>query len=362
MLRIHWWDVSKDRKADGLLLPPNSSVKLKSQHHPDKPVGYDVYELVPKVFHKLRGDREVKFTYSDSFPDPSDQADANSGSAASPVSVFWSDEFALRGPLGKQVGEVTYVPKLDGCDADNQEAFKVYCGHLAIKELRRGKHNKLATAPTLPPHLGGVKLGEISSEADWSALYEAFAAVDPRVEVSLLQGAALLDHLDAAAGRYIDTTQASSPFAEILSGDAATYFAGLPLSADSLSATADLGPDLPPLRIEVGVPASDDLRAAFSVKILDTEHGYEAVTDPVFLTAVRGKIIATDLSVRLLSEQSLTTLASLASANGSLVNFAQQAGSTVPEIWDRVVAATEELGAASVREAVGFVASALAIA
>jgi hypothetical protein len=353
VLRIHWWDVRKGKKADGRLLPRDSAVMLRSQHHLDRPVGYYVYELVPKVFHKLRGDKRVKYTHSDAFPSDPER----------PTSVFWSEEFGLSGPGGDQVGEVVYEPKLEDCNSDNQEGFKVRCGNLSIQELLHGKRTVLEAQPTLASHLAAAKLGKASKEADWLAIYEAYAVVDPKVEISLLQGDALLRQLNTASGRYLDRDGPGEPllFAESLSEAVLSYFAGLPLSDGPSTATGELDA-IRPLRIEVGVPTASDLRGAFSVKVLDEEHGHIAISAPVFLTAVRGEIIATDIPAEMLSDQSLATLASLVDASGNVVTLAQREGATMQETWDRVVMATDELGAGTVEDAVALVASVMAIA
>ena len=129
-----------------------------------------------------------------------------------------------------------------------------------------------------------------------------------------------------------------------------------PLPMEEESVTRSLEPAAP-LKIAVWAPRSDNLRAAFSVVIADPETDQTVVADPVFLTSIRGEIIATDLPLELLRDESQEILTLLDDARGSASKLSARLDSSMRETWERVVAATEELGTANVGEAVNFVAS-----
>lgn len=76
---IHWWDVSKSGLADGNLRSPNTPLRLRSEHHYQPPVSYEIYRLPPKWLRKLCKSKWV--------------TTIGAGvAAAPPSSVYWSTE------------------------------------------------------------------------------------------------------------------------------------------------------------------------------------------------------------------------------------------------------------------------------
>lgn len=336
------------------------------------------------------------------------------------ASVYWSEEWPLAGP-GNQTGEAVYQPQLEGHISFPVEAFKVRCAYVFVSKVQHSAAADFRLKPAAGSSSVNVSLGEASQTAGSVTVFEAAAPIDPRVEISLLQGSALLRHLqelslafaiqaprplvqpstlqaavekaEAAlesqrmrlrkrglgrqgqseinetnpvrrmreladwieAERIASEASASGHFLEMLSGAAATYFAGAPLP-DRGSPFACLLDPARPLRIEVGAPQSDDLRAAFSVVVRDLEGGYTTITDPVFLTSVHGQVIATDLPVELVSDIAMSDLKAAADAGGDIASLAQSLGRSKVETWYHLVRATQELGAASVDEAIDFAA------
>jgi hypothetical protein len=113
-----------------------------------------------------------------------------------------------------------------------------------------------------------------------------------------------------------------------------------------------------PLWIEVGSPAAEDLRVAYSVSVRNVDDGTVVTSDPVFHTAIGGQVIATDLPSELLSLDARDILGALAEVALNVQQLAAEQGQTVPEVWKSVVAATMELGAPSVEAAATLVQAA----
>jgi hypothetical protein len=78
------------------------------------------------------------------------------------------------------------------------------------------------------------------------------------------------------------------------------------------------------------------------------------VTPPVFVTEVEGRIVATDLPPKLLSDSSASVLRALASVNGNVEYLAARVERSVRWVWDDAVSASEELRATSVDDAVAL--------
>jgi hypothetical protein len=337
--------VAKGCQADGGRLAPKAKVRIRSEHHRETPQGYDVFELVPKVFHRWRGDRRDHATHLNAVPNGA--ADLNS--------VFWSDtDWELPGPRN-QKGEARYQAQFDAASDPRVpvEAFVIRCSTLFIDRLQHSRSASATLAPTVVDAETTASLGTVGGGLGSVTTYRAYAPVDPEVEVSLLQGAELALHLTDMASSFADEHATVGDFQELLRGDTAAYFAGQPLPAAPEPIVRHLGPTKP-VEITVGAPASDDLRAAFAVVVTDTGTGATTVSEPLFLTSIRGSIIATDMPLALLSDESTAVLAALDETNRDIGALASIYATTPEAVWDHVVAATVELGAASVDEAAAF--------
>lgn len=325
-------------------MPPRSKVRLRSKHHLVPPPGYQVSELVPKFLHRWRGDREVLVVpHLDAVPDHT--ADLNS--------VYWSEEFELPGPRNQE-RESRYKPRFAGGFDPGfpVEAAEIRCCGLFIDEMQR---RRLAQAHLVPAvsHAGTkAALGKVGGEYGSVTTYRAETPVDPEVKVSLLQGTELASHLIAVAASFTETFTSIGNFEDFLGGNVTAYFGENSLPSDEVR--TKIGP-ADPLWIEVGAPISDDLRTAFAVVVTIIDTGESVVSDPLFLTSIRGDIIATDIPVELLSPEATDVLRELDEERGDVSKLAARQSWTTEEAWEHVVAATVELGATSVDEAVAFV-------
>jgi hypothetical protein len=201
------------------------------------------------------------------------------------------------------------------------------------------------------------------------------------VEISLMHGEELLGHLSEVTNYFVGQgpdddfeeqgpdddfeeqgpdddfeVQGPADFSEMLGQNGATYFVNEPSPAmpdlsQRLEGDVGMGP---PVIIEVEVGHSDTLRTAYAVKLQDVESGYITISDPVFLTAIRGEIIKTHLPLSMLSQGASDVLRAFAEASGDLSVVAGQYERTTKTVWDDLVSATDELGADSVYEAATF--------
>jgi hypothetical protein len=344
---IHWWDEVKGVKVDNGRLKPGAIVRLLSEHHLDPPEGYEIKEQVPKFLVKWLGTKFKKVTRSDAFPENGEPL----------TSTFWSEPWALAGPAN-QKREVVYRPSLEGSatDTSSVEAAIIRCSYLFVEKSMHRHGADLKLRPELKYQGGAVVVGEAGASFGSETTFAATAPVDPQVEISVVQGDALLRHLTDVSREFQGNGQVEQSFLETLAGAAAEYFVAAPLSPEGSPVVGILEPAVP-LRIDVRAPHSDELRAAFAVKIWDPEADHGVVTDPVFLTSVRGEIIAADLPRELLDDESVEILELLDDARGSVSALASRTGTSTKDVWTRVVAATRELGTANVGEAVNLIGS-----
>jgi hypothetical protein len=188
-------------------------------------------------------------------------------------------------------------------------------------------------------------------------VFEANAPTDPRVSVAIIQGQALLANLSSVADHFAKDGDEDFQNIDLLGSavDIGAYFAGDPLPIEDPGGDylLDAGHQL---LVAVEVPESDSLRAAFAIALTDIEDGRSYVSEPLFLTSVRGEVISTDLPVGLLDEESVRILGVLDQA-GDIDSAAQSEGDSVEETWGRIVNATQQLGAGNVDEAVALVAT-----
>jgi hypothetical protein len=81
----------------------------------------------------------------------------------------------------------------------------------------------------------------------------------------------------------------------------------------------------------------------------------QVISDPVFLTAIYGDIVGTDVPASLLTEQSQRILTELAEVRGDVQSLSYRLSEQIGDVWARIVEATAELGVAGVQEAMSFV-------
>ena len=352
---IHWWDVSKGGLADGNLRSPNTPLRLRSEHH-YKPAGnYEIYRLPPKFLRSLRRSKWV--------------TSIGAGVAAAPSSsVYWSTE---DWPLSEP--EPQNIVSFFKARAINQKGRRIRgrsalirSSLLSIDEQQRSRKSTGGVGAIVHVFTLGAQ-GEVVLTQKWVAR----APIDPRVEISLMHGEELLGHLSEVANHFEEQgrdddfeeqgpadfeEQGRADFSEMLGQDGATYFVDEPSPAMpdlSQRLEGDVGAGQP-VTIEVEVGRSETLRTAYAVKLQDVESGYITISDPVFLTAIRGEIIKTHLPLSLLSQGASDVLRAFVEAGGDLRVLAEQYGRTTETVWDDLVSATDELGADSVYDAATF--------
>jgi hypothetical protein len=356
-MQMNW--VKKGAVATGRPLRPGEEVQLRSEQHipltgsapsdaqigDGPPPGYQVLELVPKTLRKWLDNEIIRIPYLEAKPD----VDSNRQSR------FWSELFGMPDPRHEKRPS-TFVAKFLP-EYEMQSAFvapEIHCGHLYIEKV---EHEKQFTA-RLRPHIRLPKIGLslFNLGSDWGSrtTKKAYAAIDPDVDVSILQGERLSAHLIEVAERFASEIQPADDYPELLATSAGPYFLGedLPVRAEQTQATIDVDA---PLWIEIDAPASASLRRAFSVVLTDLKTGSEVISDPVFLTAISGDIVGTDVPASLLTEQSQRILTELAGVRGDVQSLSYRLSEQIGDVWAQIVEATAELGVAGVQEAMSFV-------
>ena len=223
-----------------------------------------------------------------------------------------------------------------------------------IDEREHNRTRGISFEPEVEFAGASVRLGEASARSRDKRSYRARSPIDPQVSISLLQGAALFDHLVVEASRY-EAESYGPPFTGFLrAAGAMGYFANEPLPSPTEQEPRSLEPGRP-VDIEVGIPASAGLEAAFAVAVRDIDNSRTSMSATTFVTSIGDQVITTELPFQLLSELSQRILGDLGWA-GSVDSLARRRERPRREIWAEAVAATVEMGAASVAEAVALAA------
>jgi hypothetical protein len=233
---------------------------------------------------------------------------------------------------------------------DQTESPVLRCASLFVDKVRR----KTGSSAELKPQVEGlravkVSLGGVRSEGSETTSYIARTPTDPRLEISILTGQSLLEHLRAIGDGYLGD-DAKAQFAHDLMEDSWQYF----LQPPSQLATEPVFQVLEAnefLEIDVTVARSEGLRTGYAVRFHDLDTNVDTTTQPTFLTSVGSAVVSTDLPPGLLSPEQVSLLSALDEAAGELSALATSANESVDVTWDRIVQATEELGASNVGDA-----------
>jgi hypothetical protein len=153
-MRIHWWNLRKNVTADGARLPPETLVQLQSEHHSEAPEGYEVYELVPKFLHALRG-------YKPSFVTSFEAVPEHEG-----LSSRSNPRWELPAPKN-QAGEATFWPRvlLSPHPGNRVSSPLIRSGYLFIDRLTRKRGSTASLKPEVEVPQAKVRVGEASREA-----------------------------------------------------------------------------------------------------------------------------------------------------------------------------------------------------
>jgi hypothetical protein len=338
---VNWYHPGKRRNVDGSGFPPNTEVEVVSRNHPEAPTSYRVYECLPKPFWKFWGRRREIVS-------PGLQAFEDGPVLTSPGGRFRSEPWNLGEP-SEQSGTATFVAE---SDREDGSSGPLHSRFLRIKELHRrhghqGEVGVGSPAPvvTLKARAGGY--------ADVQEIYVVETIKDPDIEISVLQGEDVYSHLLAWDREYRERFQASTADAWHLSEETITrYFVDRPMGDASVG--WQLLPN-EPLTIILEIPDRFDLRAAFCLKIVNTENGRVSMTPPRFLAHIRDTLVATDLTADLLDDEAALLLWRFDQLDFNVQALADEARVDPDAAWLLLVDATELLGAPSVAEAASVI-------
>jgi hypothetical protein len=170
------------------------------------------------------------------------------------------------------------------------------------------------------------------------------------VIIRLLQGPALLNQIVGWSEDFPEGDDTPLPFMDAVGSVLLSYVHDLLLPEEQNATAYSLGPEAQ-LPIVVGVPRDEGVKGAFSITIQTFDGEVLATSDPTFLNDAHGRLVATDIPPELLDGDALQVLNAFAEAGFDVDLLARYREADVEELWGELVAATEELGAASVEEA-----------
>lgn len=341
-LQIQWWLPKRDVNCSGAPVAPRTEVRLKSYAHSSQPSGYHVYERVPKFLNRF-GEKLQPATYLVARPATTRLFN----------SEYWSEPWlGLRGGMNGR--DAVFEARPDPLPDRDIDAYTIRCNELSITRVTNANARGVDAGILVGTNQASLRLSP-SLKTGRTEQFDVRAATDPRVRISIIQEEALLWDLTSFADDFAHRSDGDLQQVDLLGAgaDVEAYFAGNPLAVEDPSGDflVDAGH---PLSLSIDVPQSDSLRAAFAVSVTDIENGRKFVSEPVFLTSVRGEVISTGLPAGLLDDESIRILSVLDQA-GDIETAAQLERDSVDGTWRRVVDATEQLGADNVGDAIALV-------
>ena len=336
---INWLDPRKGRNIDGSTLPSDTGVLLSSRNHLEPPGAYVVYRLIPKPFWRFWGMEREEETSLEAREDGDYPAALGGKYYSEPI---WN----LPAPPN-QSGCATFRAWTDTGDASSGilGSARIWLEEMSTAGRAGADIGANISAPA-------ISIGpKLSRGRDFERHWRVRVTEDPWVEISLLQAEAVIDHLRELEEEYDGGMQRHRGMWE-LPADTTTYFVDHPLA--DISFTYRLEPR-EPLAVTVQVPDRPDLRAAICLQVHNLEDDSLTITPPIFLTNVRDRLIATDLTVGMLRSEPRDLLVMLDEAQLNVERVAERQGLDVATTWSQLVAATQELGASSVSDAAFFV-------
>jgi hypothetical protein len=343
-VHISWYKGKHTVNSNSLLA--GTAVELRSQVHANEPDGYSIFELLPKFLHVWRGYKDVPAGF-----EPARQLPPLVGRYRS------AGKWELPDPK-RDDGKRTYVARIDGA-----QSFPITSVGTLIKS-RRSTTDATYGGDNAEVSGHGIKLklpAIFRRNKNTVVEYVFRKAHDPWVEIELLQGNAVAEHLarlELQWGSRLDSDETMGALAnygylmEHLPNDTRAYFADRPVGGGIL--TCRLGPRTPiTLTAEVG--HRDDLRAVICAQIRDLESGSIATTEPMFFTSIGGQVIITDLPASLVSQSSVRVLQSYKNAGGNREELALRQDQDIETVGERLRAAVDEIGADSLDDAVALI-------
>lgn len=340
-LTINW--MKGQRIVDAGLVLARTPVELRSEVHLNSPGEYQIYEQVPKFLHNLRGCREVHITSLKAKHLPPARGRYRTAS-----------KWDLPSP-NKSDGKRIFVAYADGFRSPTITSVEMMISSQVANLGTALKFDATVSAQGVQ-----IQLPALSRERSTSIEYIIRPPHDPPVEIEILQGRSAGEHLARLESEWaqgsgseieLNSPQSASSLTDDMPDDLAAYFRDRPVS--DMTIRCEISPDSPAtILVEVGY--SDNLRAAICLQVRDLESGRSTTTDPIFLTAVRGRIISTALPTALISRKALHTLQELADAGLDVSELASRLNQEIEDVEGTLEAAVDELGAGSLEDAVAL--------
>lgn len=343
LLSIKWMACGRD--ANGSTLPSETPVYVQSRHTQNPPRQYRIERLIPKPIWKIWARQTIDVTVWDAIS-------VNAG-PTDPGGLYESRPEWVLPVVGGQVGYAQFRAWTDSGDA---YSGLLGSARLWIEEVSRVSQSRGDVGAYVPGALpiATVFRPRIAVDRTKQVKWVTRAPVDPEVRIRLLQGPEVFDYLQAVDAEMRDSVDFSPGSLFSFPTDTMTYFVDQPL--DDTSIDTSVGPESP-AEVEAHLPDVADLRAAIALEVLNLEDESVIRSSPVFATRVGDRVILTDLTIDMLRDQAREILTELADANGSVDNLAAARGEDAGEVWERLVEATQELGAGSVGEAAALFAT-----
>ena len=323
--------------------PPGTPVWLSSRHHHEEPQGYEVFEVVPKVFRRWAHEHRASYVWA---------CDAIRAKARSRSSYRSDGEWSLA-EARKASRAATFDAFVLDQAGERLATARLHSHRLAIA----GRKEFLRAGLGIPSlvdlfHSVAASLGIKKGREDE---YVVRAVVDPEIEISLLQGSALFDHLVSLAETYEEAALTNTPFVDVLREVRATYFVDDEALVNG-SINVVLKPDAPIL-VSVIAPDHEGARSAYALSVRDLEDGTEVVSDPLFVTQIGEDSIASDMPAELLPDAELSVLVAFDDVAFNLQSLSEQLQQPIDELWETLVAATQILGVEDVGDAARLAAA-----
>lgn len=319
---INWYK-GKDVADNGTYLS-HSLIELRSQIHGEVLSQYEIYERLPKFLRKKANYREV-------FRGPLPAA------TLPPVEGRYHSQSKWKLPRPeKPDGMRRFVARAAGAISPEVQSAAMLIG--SRKEER-------TTETDLDVEVRargfGLRLPSLFRRKTFRKLEWVIApAVDPRVEVKILQGYEVGQHLtNLEAAWAAEKSLELSPGTSVTRG-IADYFEQRLVGDATL--TCEIGPSTP-LLVTAEIGAADDLRGVLCLQVHDLEADTKTISDPQFVTSVADRIIVSDLLPSMLGEQALSLLQALRAAQVNQQELADRSG---------LDAALDELGTSNLDDAV----------
>jgi len=337
---INWRHDANGKNVDGATLPSGTGVRVTSMRHLAPPAQYDVSQLIPKPFWRFWGAKSVPVTSMaavDLDPDP-----------ASIGGWFTSsDVWHLPEPSNAE-GTAVFQAVTNTQDATS--------GHLSsariwLNEVRQ--RSAITGEGGANVLMGGIHFGpKVEAERGIERSWTVRVASDPWLEIRLLQGSDVLEHLAALEVDYAQLF-ASAPELSMseLPPDTTTYFVDRPLGDAFVTSLVEPGDGV---SVSVNMSRRPDLRAAVCLSVTDLSDGLATVSPPMFFTNVRDRVVATDLTFDMLSADAGDILQAFDEADLDVRALASRLDTSLDAAWRRLVDAADELGCDSITDAARF--------